>query len=543
MDPNDANHLMIGGRDVEETTDGPDTTGSTWTKVYDLGTQQHPGDASATSLTGDDPDNQLSAVDVRSDQSSAGLPVGPKTADQHANDKGGDTIPGFDSTSGPTGLPTQAPGTYNDYDVTVGPNDGDAAMNIAVNWADSADDWDLYLYRNDGGTLTYVNSSASSGTTSESLKVTNPVPGDYVVRVVNWEALGTYNFDLTFDQRSDAGLQSKDSYAYVGFCGYCDTITQGTPFANGIATNVGGSKPGVAGAPDGWHIASAQGLPSRYITSVRMDPNDPNTVYVTLAGYGRRWAFPGAVGEDTSKVGTGHVFMSTDAGEHFTDITGNLPDVPANWSVIHNGRLAVGTDIGVFVSCNAAGGTYSVLGNGLPTAPISTMSFKPNDPDLLVAGTYGRGVYTYRFDDSQPLLCHGDSTGQPPALEPFGKGAVDVRIAKKVHRKRKQRARVTLISHIGSDLSGTVVLKAAKRKHHHHHHHGKVSPRPKRKHISLAASARKKLNMKLQPALRRKLAHGKKVKVTAIIKLADANGRKLNLKKSKKISRAVGHHH
>jgi hypothetical protein len=44
--------------------------------------------------------------------------------------------------------------------------------------------------------------------------------------------------------------------------------------------------------------------------------------------------------------------------------------------------------------------------------------------------------------------------------------------------------------------------------------------------------------MKLTPAIRRKLAHGKKVKVTAVVKLADDNGRKLDLKKSKKIRRS-----
>ena len=134
-----------------------------------------------------------------------------------------------------------------------------------------------------------------------------------------------------------------------------------------------------------------------------MDPSDPRTVYVTLAGYGRRWAFPGAVGEDTSKVGKGHVFKSTDAGETFTDVTGDLPDAPANWSVVHNGHLVVGTDVGVFESCDTAGGGYSQLGNGMPATPISTLRFKPGDPDLLVAATYGRGVYTYRFgaDDAR----------------------------------------------------------------------------------------------------------------------------------------------
>ena len=89
---------------------------------------------------------------------------------------------------------------------------------------------------------------ATAHRNTEKPQVTNPQPGNYVVRVVNWEALGTYDLDVTFDQRNDAGLQSKNSYAYVGFCGYCDTITEGTPFANGLATNVGGDKPGVAGA-------------------------------------------------------------------------------------------------------------------------------------------------------------------------------------------------------------------------------------------------------------------------------------------------------
>jgi len=38
------------------------------------------------------------------------------------------------------------------------------------------------------------------------------------------------------------------------------------PFANGLATNVGGDKPGVPLKSDGWHIAKAKGLPSRFIT-------------------------------------------------------------------------------------------------------------------------------------------------------------------------------------------------------------------------------------------------------------------------------------
>ncbi|MEA2444865.1 MAG: hypothetical protein QOJ12_2157, partial [Thermoleophilales bacterium] len=40
---------------------------------------------------------------------------------------------------------------------------------------------------------------------------------------------------------------------------------------------------------------------------------------------------------------------------------------------------------------------YSVLGKGLPAVPVSSLRFKPGDPDLLYVATFGRGAYTYRF--------------------------------------------------------------------------------------------------------------------------------------------------
>jgi photosystem II stability/assembly factor-like uncharacterized protein len=195
--------------------------------------------------------------------------------------------------------------------------------------------------------------------------------------------------------------------AYIGYCGFCDVITQGTPFANGIATNVGGSAPPKRLTSAGWHIAAAHGLPTRYISSVRMDPANPRTVYVTLGGYGRKWAPPGAVRDDTSKVGTGHVFKSTDAGENFTDITGDLPDVPANWVIVRGGQLVVGTDIGAFASSDANGTSWGVLGSGLPNVPITHLALKPGDPNTLVAATYGRGVYLYHFADAPPAAVTG----------------------------------------------------------------------------------------------------------------------------------------
>ena len=178
------------------------------------------------------------------------------------------------------------------------------------------------------------------------------------------------------------------------------------PFANGIATNVGGSAAPKIGSSDGWHQASADcsdcqtangKLPERYITSIQEDPGDPNTIYVTLGGYERHWIPPGAFGEDTSNVGVGHVFVSHDHGEHFTNITGNLPDITANFTALHDGQLVVATDLGVYIQDAPGSTSYSILGTGLPMVPAFTVRVSPANANLLLISTYGRSDWEYDF--------------------------------------------------------------------------------------------------------------------------------------------------
>ncbi|MFL5843727.1 MAG: hypothetical protein ACJ762_03470 [Solirubrobacteraceae bacterium] len=403
MDDRDAGHLLIGGRDIQETTNG-----GTWAKVYDLGTQKHPGDAAAAAAD-DDPDNQLSAVDVQGAPAPKDPRTGPPTKDI-AYTGGATTVPGPGNDITGQDIPV----SYEDHPFTIGPDDGDASLKTSVSWSTPGADWDTYLFRKAAdGTLTKVGTGAGSAN-PETITLSNPESGDYVLRVYNYTAFGTYDAKITFAGGESSGAGGDyPSAAYVGFCGYCDVITQGLPFANGIATNVGGDKPGKVNSGDGWHIAAAKGLPSRYITSVRMDPANTRTVFVTLGGYGRRWAQPGALGDDTSKVGTGHVFRSDDAGATFRDVSANLPDVPANWSALHDGHLLVATDLGVFESSDAAGGEYKRLGRNLPSSPVFTLRFKPDNPDCLVAASFGRGAYTYRFGGSDGTCgtITGASTG------------------------------------------------------------------------------------------------------------------------------------
>lgn len=203
---------------------------------------------------------------------------------------------------------------------------------------------------------------------------------------------------------------------YVGYCGVCDILNASAPFRSGIATNAAGAEPAQRMTTKGWHIAAAKGLPERFITSVAIDPSDATkkTVYVTLGGYSRRWVPPGTLQDQSAAVGEGHVFKSVDGGETFTDVSGNLPDVPATWVTLRGKQLIVGTDVGVFANDPKGGKTFAFL-NGLPVVPISTMNLKPDDPNLLVVATYGRGVWTYCFADPFP----GTAGGCPITPKPL----------------------------------------------------------------------------------------------------------------------------
>jgi hypothetical protein len=214
------------------------------------------------------------------------------------------------------------------------------------------------------------------------------------------------NWNTVFDLGTDAQVGKDRSttaddllgdYAYAGFCGPCSVRGTGT-FGNGIATNVGGDAPAQFNSTDGWHIAAAQGLPNRWITSIRIDPSDATgkTVYATLGGFSSHWIPPGALGDQVANVGTGHVFVSHDAGETFTDVSGTIPDAPADWVLPFKGKLIVGTDVGVFSSTDLTGGTYSLLGD-LPVMPVVHLTIDPANPNRIIAATYGRGAYAFTW--------------------------------------------------------------------------------------------------------------------------------------------------
>ncbi len=223
----------------------------------------------------------------------------------------------------------------------------------------------------------------------------------------------------TDPDNSMSAVDVQGDAAYVGFCGQCDTLNKLGPypnlFQNGLATNVGGDQAPEKGTSKGWHIVSADGLPNRYITSVAIDPRNPDNVFVTLGGYTRRWAPPGAVGDTNAQLGTGHVFRSTDGGQSFTDVSGNLPDAPATSVELRGDQLLVGTDVGAFAS--QTGGAYGQPTfaplKDIPAAPVSSIALKPGDPNTAVLAVFGRGVWTYGFKSKLPVPTEPPATTTP----------------------------------------------------------------------------------------------------------------------------------
>jgi len=133
-----------------------------------------------------------------------------------------------------------------------------------------------------------------------------------------------------------------------------------------------------------WTDRSA-GLPTRSATHITADPVDPATVYVTFSGY--------AVATDSHP---GHVFMSSNGGSSWTDISGNLPNLPVDDLVADPDlpdTLYIGTDAGVMATDNS-GATWITLGTGFPNVVVQSVVLHHATRTLRVA-THGRGVWDY----------------------------------------------------------------------------------------------------------------------------------------------------
>ncbi len=129
-------------------------------------------------------------------------------------------------------------------------------------------------------------------------------------------------------------------------------------------------------------------LPYRWVTRLKVDPNNKNNVYVTFSGL--KWHDPQP-----------HVFKSNDMGANWTDISSNLPDAPVNAFAIDNNdanKLYLGSDVGAFVSYNG-GTSWQPIADGLPVVSVYDMKIHRQE-NYLAIGTHGRSMYKVDLNQS-----------------------------------------------------------------------------------------------------------------------------------------------
>ncbi len=150
-----------------------------------------------------------------------------------------------------------------------------------------------------------------------------------------------------------------------------------------------------------WTEISA-GLPKRWVTRVVADPVNSQVVYVTLSGY---------AADDQSAM----IYRSTDRGTTWTNISGNLPNVPANDLVVDpvdTNQLYLATDLGVWTTKNL-GSTWYEVGDGLPLTSVADLVLHASTRQLF-AFTHGRSAWSLALS---ALPVSTPETGPAAALQ------------------------------------------------------------------------------------------------------------------------------
>jgi hypothetical protein len=203
---------------------------------------------------------------------------------------------------------------------------------------------------------------------------------------------------------------------YDGICALCrNSLGDPTAIHTKVATNVG--KPGCApkkASTACWHMAASKGLPHVAIQGMVIDPRDVKTIYVALNENAN-------IGLDQKVVGSARIMVSHNAGESFTDLTGNLPRSNARDLVIRNGQLIAATDNGVFTTSLTGAPAWKRLGTGLPAVRIYDLDLDSTGRYLSIAA-YGRGVWVLDFGAKATTSSAGPGLRGEPTPTKTGAG-------------------------------------------------------------------------------------------------------------------------
>jgi photosystem II stability/assembly factor-like uncharacterized protein len=85
------------------------------------------------------------------------------------------------------------------------------------------------------------------------------------------------------------------------------------------------------------------------------------------------------------------LWKTLDGGATWSDVSGNLPDVPVNDVLIVDANLVLATDLGVVISSDG-GAHWSRLGGNLPYTTAMDVHLGPDN--RIYVATHGRGIWS-----------------------------------------------------------------------------------------------------------------------------------------------------
>jgi hypothetical protein len=221
---------------------------------------------------------------------------------------------------------------------------------------------------------------------------------------------GSFINPSEYDSKSKLLYCNGSTVTSTGFLGRVGNITSGTPAINAI------SVPNIA---------------SQIISTLKVDPNTDNRLYIgayinpgtvkivridnaNATPTYTTLSFPVVSGyissidvEDgnanhllatLSNYGVTSVYESIDGGTTWSNIEGNLPDMPVRWGIFipgNNIRIALATELGVWTTTSIVGTTPTWIpdNNGMANVSTEMIRFRKSDSTITVA-THGRGVFS-----------------------------------------------------------------------------------------------------------------------------------------------------
>ena len=123
----------------------------------------------------------------------------------------------------------------------------------------------------------------------------------------------------------------------------------------------------------------------RWISKVATDPVNDSTMYILRTGF-----------SENNKV-----YKTTNLGQSWTNITGDLPDLPCSdifvWPY-NTDSIFIATDLGIYLTANG-GSNWIYASERIPYVSCIDMDFvKKDSVGYLRVATYGRSIYETQFD-------------------------------------------------------------------------------------------------------------------------------------------------